>query len=118
MTQILDGYDNIALIIPSEGTSFEVGATAIFKGAQHPNAARLWVEFCLTPESVNLSKTAGAYQFLVLKDAEQPEEATRYGLDPDNVIDYDFEDAKANTSNYVKDYFDALGGADERFKTE
>lgn len=119
ITQILDGYDNIALIIPSEGTSFEVGATAIFKGAQHPNAARLWVEFCLTPESVNLSKTAGAFQFLVLKDAEQPEEATRYGLDPDNVIDYDFEDAKANTSNYVKDYFDALGAAaDDRFKTE
>ena len=73
--------------IPKEGTSFEVGATAIFKGAAHPNAARLWVEFCLTPEAVNLSKTAQAFQFLVLKDAEQPEEATRYGLDPDNVIE-------------------------------
>ncbi len=119
ITQILDGYDNIALIIPSEGTSFEVGATAIFKGAQHPNASRLWVEFCLTPEAVNLAKTAGAFQFLVLTEAEQPEEATRYGLDPDNVIEYDFEDAKANTSNYVKDYFDALGAAaDDRFKTE
>ena len=119
ITQILDGYDNIQLIIPKEGTSFEVGATAIFKGAAHPNAARLWVEFCLTPEAVNLAKTAQAYQFLVLKDAEQPEEATRYGLDPDNVIEYDFEDAKANTSNYVKEYFDALGAAaDDRFKTE
>ena len=119
ITQILDGYDNIQLIIPKEGTSFEVGATAIFKGAAHPNAARLWIEFCLTPEAVNLSKTAQAYQFLVLKDAEQPEEATRYGLDPDNVIEYDFEDAKANTSNYVKEYFDTLGAAaDDRFKTE
>ena len=119
ITQILDGYDNIQLIIPKEGTSFEVGATAIFKGAAHPNAARLWIEFCLTPDAVNLSKTAQAYQFLVLKDAEQPEEATRYGLDPDNVIEYDFEDAKANTSNYVKEYFDTLGAAaDDRFKTE
>ena len=119
ITQILDGYDNIQLIIPKEGTSFEVGATAIFKGAAHPNAARLWIEFCLTPEAVNLSKTAQAYQFLVIKGAEQPEEATRYGLDPDNVIEYDFEDAKANTSNYVKEYFDTLGAAaDDRFKTE
>ncbi len=117
--QILEGYDNIQLVIPKEGTSFEIGATAIFKGAAHPNAARLWIEFCLTPEAVNLSKTAGAYQFLVLKGAEQPEEAARFGLDPDNVIDYDFEDAKANTSNYVSDYFAALGAAaDDRFKTE
>ena len=30
ITQILDGYDNIALIIPEEGTSFEIGSTAIF----------------------------------------------------------------------------------------
>ncbi|NLA54379.1 MAG: iron ABC transporter substrate-binding protein, partial [Clostridiales bacterium] len=78
-----------------------------------------WVEFCLTPEAVNLAKTANAFQFLVLTDAEQPPQATEFGLDPDNVIEYDFEDAKANTSNYVKDFFDALGAsADDRFKTE
>ena len=35
------------------------------------------------------------------------------------MIEYDFEDAKANTSNYVKEYFDTLGAAaDDRFKTE
>ena len=31
--QILQGYDNIQLIVPEDGTSFEVGATAILKGA-------------------------------------------------------------------------------------
>ena len=119
ITQILMGYDNIALIIPSEGTSFEVGATAIFQGAKHPNAGKLWVEFALSPECVNLGKLNESFQFLVISNAEQPKEATDFGLDPDNVIDYDFEDAKANTSNYVKDYFDALGAAaDARFKTE
>jgi iron(III) transport system substrate-binding protein len=119
ITQILMGYDNIKLIIPKEGTSFEVGATAIFKGAKHPNAARLWIEYCLTAQAVNIAKEHDAYQFLVLKDAEQPKEATDFGLDPDNVIDYDFEDAKQNTSAYVKDFFEALGAAaDDRFKTE
>ena len=119
ITQILMGYDNVQLIIPREGTSFEVGATAIFKGARHPSAARLWIEYCLTPEAVNIAKENDAYQFLVLKNAEQPKEATDFGLDPDNVIEYDFEDAKLNTSNYVKDYFEALGAAaDDRFKTE
>ncbi len=119
ITQILMGYDNIQLIIPKEGTSFEVGATAIFKGAKHPNAARLWIEYALTPQAVNIAKEHDAYQFLVLKNAEQPKEATEYGLDPDNVIDYDFEDAKQNTTAYVQDYFEALGAAaDDRFQTE
>lgn len=119
ITQILMGYDNIQLVIPKEGTSFEVGATAIFKGTKHPNAAKLWVEYCLTPDAVDIAKEHDAYQFLVLSNATQPQQATDFGLDPNNVIDYDFEDAKKNTSNYVKDYFDALGAAaDDRFKTE
>ena len=37
-----------SLIIPASGTSFEIGATAIFKGAKHPNAAKLWIEFALS----------------------------------------------------------------------
>ena len=119
ITQILDGYDNISLVIPSSGTSFEIGATAIFKGAQHSNAAKLWIEFALSPDCVNIAKENESFQFLVIDNAEQPEEATQFGLDPENVIDYDFEDAKANTSNYVEDYFNALGAAaDDRFQTE
>ena len=119
ITQILDGYDNISLVIPASGTSFEIGATAIFKGAKHPNAAKLWIEFALSPDCVNIAKENESFQFLVIDNAEQPEEATAFGLDPENVIDYDFEDAKANTSKYVEDYFNALGAAaDDRFQTE
>ena len=119
ITQILMGYDNIDLIIPASGTSYEIGATAIFKGAKHPNAAKLFIEYALSPECVNLAKENESYQFLVLDNAEQPQEATDFGLDPENVMDYDFADAKANTSKYVADFFDALGAAaDDRFKTE
>ncbi|MCL1965022.1 MAG: ABC transporter substrate-binding protein [Firmicutes bacterium] len=117
ITQILDGYDNIALIIPEDGTSFEIGATAIFKGVKHPNAARLWIEYALSPECVNLAKANESYQFLVIDNGEQPEEAIAFGLDPENVIDYDFKDAKENTTKYVEDYFAALGAAaDNRFE--
>ena len=40
-----------------------------------------------------------------------------------NTIDYDFEDAKANSSKYVEDFFAALGSSvdsadSSRFKTE
>ncbi len=124
ITQILAGYDNIDLIIPASGTSYEIGATAIFKGAKHPNAAKLWIEYALSPDCVDIAKENESYQFLVLKNATQPQEATQFGLDPDNVIAYDFEDAKANTAKYVEDFFQAVtnGAADaadsSRFLTE
>ena len=124
ITQIVDnGYDNVKLVIPSSGTSFEVGATAIFKGAAHPNAAKLWIEYALSPECVNLAAQNGSYQFLVIDNATQPEVAMQFGLDPDNVMDYDFEDAKNNIGTYIEEVMAALnaGGADtgaDRFKTE
>ena len=124
IAQILAGYDNIELIIPQSGTSYEIGATAIFKGAKHPNAAKLWIEYALTPDCVHEAKANESYQFLLLDNAEQPQEAIDFGLDPENVIDYDFEDAKANTAQYVEDFFQAVtsGSAENadssRFLTE
>ena len=119
ITQILDGYDNIALIIPEEGTSFEIGSTAIFEGCAHENAAKLWIEYALSPDCVELADDAQSYQFLVITNAQQPAVVEPFGLDPDTVMKYNFEDAKANTSKYVQDFFNALGAAaDSRFKTE
>ena len=124
ITQIVDnGYTNVSLIIPSSGTSFEVGATAIFKGAAHSNAAKLWIEYALSPECVELAAKNGSYQFLVIDNAEQPSQAAEFGLDPNNVMDYDFQDAKDNTTTYVEEVMNALAssGADtgaDRFKTE
>lgn len=124
ITQINDnGYTNIQLIVPSSGTSFEIGATAIFKGAAHPNAAKLWIEYALSPECVNLGAQSGSYQFLVLDNATQPQAAKDFGLDPENVMDYDFEDATNNIKTYVEEVMTALAnsGANtcaDRFKTE
>ena len=119
ITQIVDnGYGNVELIIPSTGTSYEIGATAIFAGCQHPNAAKLWIEFALSPDCVNLAQDNGSYQFLVIDNATQPAIATEFGLDPENVMDYDFEDAKNNIKTYIEEVMTALGGGDDRFKTE
>ncbi len=119
ITQIVDnGYGNIELVIPSSGTSYEIGATAIFAGCDHPNAAKLWIEYALSPECVNLAQDNGSYQFLVIDNATQPAIATEFGLDPENVMDYDFEDATNNITTYVEEVMNALGGGDDRFQTE
>ena len=120
ITQILDnGYGNVGLVVPSDGTACEVGPVAIFKGAAHPNAAKLFVEYALSPECVELGAKNGSYQFLVLDNATQPEAAIQFGLDPSLVWDgYDFAAAAKDTEQNVKDVMEALGGGDDRFKTE
>ena len=121
IAQIVDnGYENIQLIIPADGTSCEIGPVAIFKGAKHPNAARLFVEYALSPACVEQAANTGSYQFLVLDNATQPQAAVDFGLDPSLVWDgYDFADAAANTAKYVEEVMNALGNAaDDRFKTE
>ncbi|MBR2797081.1 MAG: ABC transporter substrate-binding protein [Clostridia bacterium] len=121
VTQIVDnGYENIQLIIPQDGTTCEIGPVAIFKGAKHPNAAKLFMEYALSPECVNLAAENGSYQFLVLDNATQPQAAIDFGLDPSLVWDgYNFADAAANTATYVEEVMNALGdAADGRFQTE
>ena len=113
-----NGYDNIGLVAPSSGASYEVGASAGFEGCKHPNAAKLWLEYVLTPACVNQAKEVGSYQFLVIEGAEQPQIAIDMGVDPTNVMDFDFADMMANTAQYKEDIMAALGGGDDRFKTE
>lgn len=115
---VANKYENIKLVVPSSGTSYEVGACAIIKGCKHPNAAKLWVEFALSPQCVERAAEVGSNQFLVIDDAKQPEAPVKLGIDPDNVMDYDFEDAAKNTERYVKEVMDALSGGDDRFQTK
>ena len=124
ITQILDnGYENVSLVVPSDGTACEVGPVAIFKGAKHMNAARLFMEFALSPECVEQAAQHGSYQFLVIDNAKQPEAAAQFGLDPSLVWDgYDFAKAVQDTDQNVADVMAAIeaAGADVgegRFQT-
>ena len=96
---------------------------SIFKGAAHPNAAKLWIEYALSPDCVELGAKNGSYQFLVIDNAQQPEAAAKFGLDPENVMKYDFEDATKNITTYIEEVMNAIAasGADtgaDRFQTE
>ncbi len=122
ITQILDnGYENVALVVPADGTACEIGPVAIFKGAKHMNAAKLFMEFALSPACVELADDTGSYQFLVIDNAKQPEAAAQFGLSLDAVWPgYDFAKAVEDTTKNVEDVINALGDAakDGRFKTE
>jgi iron(III) transport system substrate-binding protein len=105
ITQIVDNkYTTIGMAAPSDGTAFEVGATAILKGCKHPELAKKFIDFALTPDCVELGAKNGSYQFLVLDNAKQPQAAIDAGLSTVKVMDYDFDDAKKNIGHYVEDF--------------
>ena len=116
--QIVDnGYDNLGMTAPSSGTSYEIGATAIFKGAKNVENAQKFIEFALSPDCVNLAQENGSYQFLVIDNAKPVKAAVKAGLDKIKTINYDFEDAKYHTSQYVQDFFKVIA-SDDRVKTK
>lgn len=116
--QILDnGYDNIGMTSPASGTSYEIGATAIFKGAKNLENAKQFIEFALSPDCVNLAQENGSYQFLVIDNAKPVQAALDAGLDKIETINYDFEDAKMHTADYVQKFFSVIN-ADTRVKTQ
>ena len=57
---------------------------------------------------MNLAAQNGSYQFLVIDNADQPEAAAEFGLDPENVMDYDFDDATKNIKTYVEEVMNAM----------
>jgi iron(III) transport system substrate-binding protein len=117
LTQIVDNkYTTIGMAAPSDGTAFEVGATAILKGCAHPNLAKKFIDFALSPECVELAAKNGSYQFLVLDNAKQPQVAIDAGLNTVKVMDYDFDDAKSSIGHYVEDFKKNVN-LDGRFKT-
>ena len=115
--QIMDnGFDNIKIVIPSDGTACDTWSAAMIKGAAHPNAARLFMEFALSPECANLALQKGTYQFPVINNTNFTAET---GLTLDHVWEgYDFDVAARDTEKNINDIMTALGGGDERFRTE
>ncbi len=116
--QIVDnGYDNIGMAAPSSGTAYEIGATAIFKGAKNEENAKKFIEFALSPEAMNLAQENGSYQFLVIDNANPVQAAVDAGLDKIETIDYDFADAAANGPAYRARFFETIAN-DGRVKTQ
>lgn len=116
--QIVDnGYNNLGMTAPASGTSYEIGATAIFKGAKNIENAKKWIEFALSPDCVNIAQDNGSYQFLVIDNAKPVDAAVKAGLDKIETIVYDFEDAKKNGPKYYGEFFEVIAN-DDRVKTK
>lgn len=80
----------IELIVPCEGTGYELGGVSILKGARNIDNAKLFVDWALSKEGQEVAwKKGRAFQTLTNITAEQSPMA----FDPTklNLINYDFE---------------------------
>ena len=80
----------VELIVPCEGTGYEIGGVSIIKGARNPENAKLFVDWALSKEAQELSwKKGESHQILTNREAEM----TPYSLDfkSINLINYDFD---------------------------
>lgn len=98
----------LQMTFPKDGTGYEIGGMAIVKGAKHPQAARLWFDWALTPEAQALGPKYKAYQAPTVNGVQlsHPE------LLEVNLIDYDFQWAGSNKSAFVDKFTNELGNAE------
>lgn len=66
---------DLTLTFPAEGTGFEIGQVSLIANANHPNAAKAFIDWSLTAEVQELAATAQAYQIPTNPDAAVPEQS-------------------------------------------
>lgn len=98
----LEGFKNIVISAPSEGTGFEIGGVAILANGPDQEAARMFVDWALTKEAQELGGKVGSFQFLTNPDAVPPAEAME--LKDTKLIDYDFEWAGKNRKELIEKF--------------
>ena len=82
-----EGFTNIQLSLPTEGTGYEIGAMAILNGAPELEAAKIFIDWALTTDAQELGQKNGSFQFLTNPNAQPPEKVMKFK--DANLIDYD-----------------------------
>ena len=86
-TEIANGFP-VQLIVPCEGTGYEVGSIALVANAPHPANARRFYDWVLTPAAQGIPAGTRNFHYLANRDAGSPPDVP----DADNLrlIRYDF----------------------------
>lgn len=89
-----EGLTDLVVSFPAEGTGYEIGGSAIIKGAKNPNAARKYIDWVLTAKSQEIPPTVKSYQLPTNPAAKISPRAIK--LSEVRLVNYD--DAKAGAA--------------------
>lgn len=96
---IEDGYEDLMLVFPGEGTGYEIGAMALIKNAPEPALAKRFMDWALSRQAQELAPLFRAYQIPTNPDAKVPRQSVR--LSSVKTIEYDFPWSAGNREALV-----------------
>ena len=86
-----EGFPDLEVTFPSEGTGYETGGVALIKGAKNPTSAKKFVDWALTPEAQEIGPSVKAYQFPTNPKAKVSDKVV--DLHSLKLVDYDAAEA-------------------------
>ncbi|MDK2981720.1 MAG: iron(III) transport system substrate-binding protein [Chloroflexota bacterium] len=93
---------NLVVSFPAEGTGYEIGAEALIKNAPNPEAAKVWMDWALTPEAQAIAATVKSYQVPTNPATVVPAKAI--SLSQVTLVDYDSVAAGEAKSALIERY--------------
>ncbi len=85
----VEGFEGVVVnTFPEEGTGYEIGGMALIKNAPEPEAAKMWIEWALTPETQMIAQTVNSLQLPT--NPETPVSELSVNLSEVNLVDYNF----------------------------
>lgn len=89
---------------PADGTGYEVGGLSLIKGAPHPEIAKEFIDWALSPDAQVIGRQFRSFQLPSNSKAPLPEQITKHGVSFENVkvIKYDFQWAGKNRDRILK----------------
>jgi len=103
VTMLHDGASEIAngfpvrLVVPCEGTGYEIGSVAVMTKARHPANARKFYDWVLTPAAQRLAASARHFEYPANRDV--PPDARLPAIDDGRLIRYDFVKYSASSEH-------------------
>jgi iron(III) transport system substrate-binding protein len=85
---IEDGYEELTVVFPAEGTGYEIGGMALIKNAPEPVLAKRFMDWALSRQAQEFAPLFRAYQIPTNPDAKVPQKSVR--LSSVRTINYDF----------------------------
>ncbi len=96
---IEEGFKDLKVVFPSEGTGYEIGGEALVKNAPDPIAGKTFLDWALSVKAQELAATFKAYQIPTNPDAKVSEKSVK--LSTVKTVSYDFQWAGDNKKAIV-----------------
>lgn len=100
LRHIEEGFENISVVPPADGTWYSTAAVGIIEGAPELEAAKIFIDWALTTDAQEIGQQFGSYQFPSNPDAKIPEKAEALRDVPLN--EYDLEWSGENRAELVE----------------